>query len=102
VTPTTIPSFGGWDRYLGLDVHAASCTVTVISEKGRKHRDFPVETNGQVLVEAIRMVPGHKHLVFEEGLLSTNVGSYSGDRRVQREPFMRAIAHSVQRLGIRA
>ena len=58
------------ERYIGLDVHAASCTLAVISEKGRKLRDFPVETNGQALVEAIRMIPGHKHLVFEEGLQS--------------------------------
>ena len=58
------------ERYLGLDVHAASCTLAVISERGRKLKDFPVETNGQALVEAIRMIPGHKHLVFEEGLQS--------------------------------
>ena len=35
------------ERYIGLDVHAASCTLAVVSEKGRKLRDFPVETNGQ-------------------------------------------------------
>jgi transposase len=58
------------ERYIGMDVHAASCTIAVISEKGRKLRDFPVETNGQALVEAIRMIPGRKHLVFEEGLQS--------------------------------
>jgi hypothetical protein len=46
-----------------MDVHAASCTIAVISEKGRKLKDFPVETNVQSLVEAIRMIPGHKHLV---------------------------------------
>ncbi len=46
------------------------CTLAVISEKGRKLKDFPVETNGQALVEAIRLIPGHKHLVFEEGLQS--------------------------------
>ena len=40
------------ERYIGMDVHAASCTLAVISEKGRKLRDFPVETNGQALVEA--------------------------------------------------
>ena len=55
------------ERYIGIDVHAASCTVAVISETGKKVKDFPVETNGQALVEAIRMIPGHKHLVFEEG-----------------------------------
>ena len=58
------------ERYIGMDVHAASCTLAVISEKGRKLKDFPVETNGQALVEAVRMIPGHKHLVFEEGLQS--------------------------------
>ena len=58
------------ERTIGMDVHAASCTLAVISEKGRKLKDFPVETNGQALVEAIRMIPGHKHLVFEEGLQS--------------------------------
>jgi hypothetical protein len=46
------------ERYIGMDVHAASCTLAVISEKGRKLKDFPVETNGQALVEAIRMIPG--------------------------------------------
>ncbi len=58
------------ERYIGMDVHAASCTLAVISEKGRRLRDFPVETNGQALIEAVRMIPGHKHLVFEEGLQS--------------------------------
>jgi len=58
------------ERYIGIDVHAASCTVAVISETGKKLKDFPVETNGHALVEAIRMIPGHKHLVFEEGLQS--------------------------------
>ncbi len=43
------------ERTIGMDVHAASCTLAVISEKGRKLRDFVVETNGQALVEAIRM-----------------------------------------------
>ncbi len=35
------------ERYIGLDVHAASCTLAVISQSGRRLRDFPVETNGQ-------------------------------------------------------
>jgi transposase len=58
------------ERYIGIDVHAASCTLAVISQTGKRLKDFPVETNGQALVEAIRMIPGHKHLVFEEGLQS--------------------------------
>jgi hypothetical protein len=35
------------ERYIGMDVHAASCTLAVISEKGRKLKNFPVETNGR-------------------------------------------------------
>jgi transposase len=58
------------ERYLGLDVHAASCTLAVISQTGKRLKDLPVETNGQALVEAVRMIPGRKHLVFEEGLQS--------------------------------
>ena len=57
-------------RYIGLDVHAASCTLAVISQTGKRLKDLPVETNGQALVEAIRMIPGRKRLVFEEGLQS--------------------------------
>jgi hypothetical protein len=35
------------ERYIGMDVHAASCTLAVISEMGRKLRDFPVETKAR-------------------------------------------------------
>ena len=58
------------ERYLGLDVHAASCTLAVISQAGKRLTDFPIETNGEALVEAIRRIPGRKHLVFEEGAQS--------------------------------
>ena len=30
------------EGYIGMDVHAASCTLAVISEKGRMLKDFPV------------------------------------------------------------
>jgi hypothetical protein len=53
------PTKGGPDR----TIHRHGCAR-------RKLKDFPVETNGQSLVEAIRMIPGHKHLVFDEGLQS--------------------------------
>jgi transposase len=58
------------ERYIGLDAHAPSCTIAVISQAGKRLKDFPVETNGQALVEAVRTIPGQKHLVFEEGLQS--------------------------------
>ncbi len=58
------------ERYLGLDVHAASSTLVVLSEAGRRLKRCVLETNGQALVEAIRMIPGRKHLCFEEGTQS--------------------------------
>jgi transposase len=58
------------DRYIGLDAHAASCTLAIVSEAGKRLRDFPVETNGAALVEAVRAVAGRRHLIFEEGTQS--------------------------------
>ena len=43
-------------RYITMDVHAASCTLAVLSENGRKLWDFPVETNGQALAGACACV----------------------------------------------
>ena len=57
-------------RYIGLDVHAASSTLAVISQAGKHLQTAVVETNGRALVEAIRMIPGNKHLCFEEGTQS--------------------------------
>ena len=44
-----------------MDPHAASCTLAVISEKGRKLRDFPVEANGRALAH-VDVVEGTKDL----------------------------------------
>ena len=38
------------ERHIGMDTHAASGTLAVVSERGQKLKDFPVETNGQALV----------------------------------------------------
>jgi hypothetical protein len=57
-------------RYIELDVHAASSTLAVISQAGKRLRTDIVETNGRALVEAVRMVPGQKHLILEEGAQS--------------------------------
>ncbi len=32
------------ERYLGLDVHARSCTLAVLSQSGKRLRDLVVET----------------------------------------------------------
>jgi len=68
------------ERDIGLDVHTASCTMAVISERGRRLKDFPVETNGQALVEAVRMIPGHEHLVIKARRPQTQGLSRQHDR----------------------
>lgn len=58
------------ERYIGLDVHAQSCTLAVVSETGKRLKVQVVETNGEALVEAIRSVTGRRHLCIEEGVQS--------------------------------
>ncbi len=48
------------ERYIGLDVHAASTTLVVISQSGKRVHRAVVETNGSALVEAIRMIPAYR------------------------------------------
>jgi transposase len=59
------------ERYIGLDVHAASTTFAVIGESGRRLSSHVVETNGQALVEQLKTIPGKKHVCLEEGTQST-------------------------------
>ena len=58
------------DRYIGLDVHAESCTLGVIGPSGKRLKSMVVETNGQALLEAVRSVSGRIHLCLEEGTQS--------------------------------
>jgi transposase len=53
-----------------LDVHAASSTVAVVSQTGKRLKDFRVEASGRALIEAVRMVAGSRHLILEEGTQS--------------------------------
>jgi hypothetical protein len=55
------------DRYIGLDVHSASCTAGVLSANGKRLSSTVLETNGKVLVEFLRLIPGDLHLIVEEG-----------------------------------
>jgi len=57
-------------RYIGLDVHATSCSFGVINEQGKKVGQAVVETNGAALVEHIKTIPGRKSLCLEEGTQS--------------------------------
>lgn len=55
------------ERYLGMDVHAQSCTICVLSEAGKEIRREVVETNGQALVGFLKQQAGRLHLCVEEG-----------------------------------
>ena len=60
------------ERYIGLDVHAASCTAAVVDARGKRvGAPHVLETNGQTLVEFFKLQPGRLHLCFEEGTQST-------------------------------
>lgn len=55
------------DRYIGLDVHAASTTVAVMGPTGKHVKEQVVETNGKALIEALKLVSGRRHVCLEEG-----------------------------------
>ncbi len=58
------------ERYVGVDAHARSCTLGVMSAGGRRLKQLLVETNGQALVEAVRGIGGRVHVCLEEGTQS--------------------------------
>jgi transposase len=58
------------ERYIGIDVHAQSCTVAIVGASGKRLSTEVVETRGESLVKCIRDVPGNRHVCFEEGTQS--------------------------------
>jgi len=58
------------ERYIGLDAHAESCTLVVVSPTGRRLRQEVVETNGAALKQALRAIPAPKRVCLEEGTQS--------------------------------
>jgi hypothetical protein len=59
------------ERYIGLDVHAQSCTIAVMGPSGKRlRRRLVVETNGAAVVDAIQSIAGQRHVCFEEGTQS--------------------------------
>ena len=58
------------DRYIGLDVHASSCTLAVVGPSGKRLGTQVVETNARALIEVLRGIPKRRHLCMEEGTLS--------------------------------
>lgn len=57
-------------RYIGLDAHSESCTITVMGPSGRRLRHEKLETNAALLKKFISDVPKPRHLCMEEGNLS--------------------------------
>jgi len=58
------------ERYIGLDVHAESCTLAVVGPTGKRLKVEVVGTNGAELKQAMRAIPGTKRLCLEEGTQS--------------------------------
>jgi len=58
------------DRYVGLDAHAKTCTIAVLSRSGKRLKSMVVETNGRALVDAVKGIAGDVHLCLEEGTQS--------------------------------
>jgi transposase len=57
-------------RYIGLDAHASSCTLGVVTPSGKRVGSHVVETNARCLIETVRQVPEPRHVCLEEGTLS--------------------------------
>ena len=55
------------DRYIGLDVHATTTTMAIVGPSGKRIRSQVLETNAKVIVEAVRAIPGTRHICLEEG-----------------------------------
>ena len=55
------------ERYLGADIHATSCTFSVLNVAGKQLRRDVIETNGDALVEYVSQIAGNRHLCIEEG-----------------------------------
>jgi len=54
-------------RYIGLDVHDASCTMAVVGTSGIKLAVHVVETNAKLLTDLLKTIARPRYLIFEEG-----------------------------------
>ncbi len=55
------------ERYLGIDPHRDSCTLALVSPRGKKVRQMVVPTEGSELVKTVRDLRGPLHVCVEEG-----------------------------------
>ena len=58
------------ERDVGLDAHASSGTLGVMTPSGKRVGSHVVETNARCLIEAVRQIPQPRHICLEEGTLS--------------------------------
>lgn len=58
------------DQYIGIDAHAESCTVAVMSANGKQLRQQVVDTQAKVLIEVVEGIAGNRHICIEEGELA--------------------------------
>jgi transposase len=58
------------DRYIGLDVHARTTTLVVLSAKGKRLAEKVIETHGKTLLSALGELAGELHVCLEEGMHS--------------------------------
>jgi hypothetical protein len=65
------------ERYNGLDAHASTCTLVVVSASGGRLGSHVVETNARTLIEVLRGIPRNRHVCLEEGTLSGGPGRCS-------------------------
>lgn len=57
-------------KYIGMDAHSSSCTLSVNDANGREIDNVVLETNGKALKNYLRSIEGTKKLTFEECELS--------------------------------
>jgi transposase InsO family protein len=50
------------DRSIGLDAHASSCTLAVVSGSGKRIGTQVVETNARCLIDAVRQIPKPRYI----------------------------------------
>ena len=58
------------EKYIGMDVHATSCTAAVVNAQGKRLGSHVLATSGAALVEFLKTQAGTIHLCIEEGTQS--------------------------------
>jgi hypothetical protein len=57
-------------RYIGIDAHAATCTIAVVGPSGKHLGCHVVETRANLLVDQLKMIARPRYLCLEEGTQS--------------------------------